>query len=272
VTVTAQPKGGSLDPAKLRKIFGANLRRLSAEFPSVAGLCRDLGINRTQFNRYLSSESFPRPDVLYKICEFFQVDARILLEPVDNLQPIASDLLNHPVISDYLGNGATVVPTDVFPNGFYRFSRRSFIDETKFLLGLVYVFRTDGYTFVRGFEAKEAMRQQGLPLEAKTREFRGLVMQQEDGLAALIARRGAMTCSFNFLSRVTSFQNNFWEGYVTRTTRESFSGSRATRMVYEHIHDDCSAVLSAARSAGLCEESDLSAFHRRLLRVNEPFR
>ena len=27
-------------------------------------LCREIGVNRTQFNRYLSGNAFPRPDVL----------------------------------------------------------------------------------------------------------------------------------------------------------------------------------------------------------------
>ena len=79
------------DPAQLRSIFGQNLRRLSMDYPSIAGLCRDLGINRTQFNRYLSAESFPRPDVLHRICQFFGTDARILLEPVCNLQSVICD-------------------------------------------------------------------------------------------------------------------------------------------------------------------------------------
>jgi transcriptional regulator with XRE-family HTH domain len=59
-------------------MFGANLRELSRRYASISDLSRRLDINRTQFNRYLSGESFPRPDVLDKICEFFGVDARIL--------------------------------------------------------------------------------------------------------------------------------------------------------------------------------------------------
>lgn len=262
----------AVDPAELRMIFGANLRRLSASYPSIAGLCRDLGINRTQFNRYLSSESFPRPDVLHRICRFFGVDARILLEPVDILKPISSDLLNHPAISSYLGRGATMVDEETFPSGFYRFSRRSFIESEKFLLGLVFVFREDGYTFIRGFEAKEVMHQQGLPLSSRFREFRGIVLRQEDGLAALVARHESISSSFNFLTRVTSFENNFWEGYVARTTRENISSSRVARLVYEHIHNDRAAIMAAARSAGLCTIDALSPFHRRLLRLDEPFR
>lgn len=268
---TDQNTTKSGDPAELRGIFGANLRLLGASYPSIAGLCRELGINRTQFNRYLSSESFPRPDVLHRICKFFDVDARILLQPVNTLRKEAPSLLNHPFISDYLGNSSENISEETLPNGFYRFTRRSFVDDSLFLVGLLFVSRIDNHTFVRGYEAKEAMRQQGLPADPVSREFRGMFMAQEEGIAALVARHGAMTCSFNFLSRVASIQNNFWEGYVTRTVRESLSGQRATRLVYEHIENDRSAIFAAARGAGLCREEDLAPFHRRLLRIGEPF-
>ena len=132
-------------PAELRGIFGANLRQLALKFPSVAGLCRQLGINRTQFNRYLSGESFPRPDVLHRICVFFDVDARILLEPVADILPATTDLFSHPDIAGFLGNGSVNVEEEEFPSGFFRFSRPSFVDDTLFVVGLVFVFRKDGF-------------------------------------------------------------------------------------------------------------------------------
>ncbi|NBV62153.1 MAG: XRE family transcriptional regulator, partial [Rhodobacteraceae bacterium] len=70
-------------PANIRAIFGQNLQRLCAQGPSVSAICRKIGINRTQFNRYLTGDSFPRPDVLERICLHFNVDARILLRPLD---------------------------------------------------------------------------------------------------------------------------------------------------------------------------------------------
>lgn len=93
----------SEDPAKLRGMFGRNLQILSAPYPSISALCRELEINRTQFNRYLAGESFPRPDILHRICNFFDVDARILLEPVEALTTTASDLLNHPELEGFSG-------------------------------------------------------------------------------------------------------------------------------------------------------------------------
>jgi len=258
-------------PAELRSMFGANLRHLSKQYPSISELSRQLGINRTQFNRYLSGESFPRPDVLDRICSFFKVDARILLEPVENLET-KGQILNGKILNDFLGQGVSSLSEQSFPSGVYRFSRRSFLKDNQYLIGLAYVFRSEGVTYVKGFEPKAAMQHQGLPADPRTREFRGYATRQDDGVALIIARRGALTCSFNYLARVASLENNFWVGYVGRTVREVTSGIRATRMVYEHLGPQFSDILGAARRSGFVSEADLMPFHRRLLQVGDPFR
>lgn len=258
-------------PAELRSMFGSNLRSLAKEYTSISELSRQLGINRTQFNRYLSGESFPRPDVLARICHFFKIDARVLLEPVDKIQtgtdPISSDFL-----SNFLGAGTRNLSQDIFPNGFYCFYRRSFLENEKFLLGLVYVKRDGSNTFIRGYEARAAMSSQGLPENRRAREFRGLVIQQEEGVAALISRRNSMTSSFNYLHRFPSFENNYWVGYVTRTVRETTTADRATRLVYEHLGHDLAKARHAAKNAGYCTIDDLNPFLRRLLQPDDPFR
>jgi transcriptional regulator with XRE-family HTH domain len=252
-------------------MLGDNLQHLSQRAPSISALCRDLGINRTQYNRYLSGESFPRPDVLHRICTYFNVDARILLQPVSEITKTESGFLSNPAIADYLGAASRPVPEDEFPSGFFRFARRSFLDEKKYVLGLIYVFRRQGGTYLKGFEAKAALSQQGLPTDPATREFRGIVLPQEDGIAALVSRRGTTTASFNYLARIPSFENNFWVGYVTRTVRENVAGRRVERLVYEYLGTRMKNVLPAARSEGFCAEEDLLPYLRRLLKPTEPF-
>ncbi|KMK67510.1 Cro/C1-type HTH DNA-binding domain [Puniceibacterium sp. IMCC21224] len=252
-------------------MLGANLRRLTRDATSISALCRNLGINRTQFNRYLSGESFPRPDVLHRICRFFDVDARILLEPLDEIDTVRRDLLHHPAVGDFVGAGTVSLSEDIFPSGFYRFTRRSFMDDDRCVQGLVYVFRKDVFTFIRGYEAKEAMRQQGLATDTRSREFRGFVIPQEGGVAALVSRRNSLTTSFNYLAGVPSFQNNYWVGYAARTVRESVTGRRIARLVYEYLGNDLAKVMPAARQAGFCKVEDLIPFHRTQLRLDEPF-
>jgi transcriptional regulator with XRE-family HTH domain len=259
-------------PAGLRGMFGRNLRVLADPYPSIAALCRELGINRTQFNRYLAGESFPRPDILHRICEFFEVDARILLEPVEALRPSVGDLLNHPELEGFFGSEPLNVPESLFPSGFYRFVRRSFIDETQLVLGLIYVKRRDGYTFLRSYEPRRAMRRQGLSVAPPDREFRGLILRQQEGVMALASHRDTLSCSFNFLSRQSSFQSNIWEGYAARTIRESVSGARAARMVYEHLGRASASVLQTARQAGLVPPEAVPEYHLRLLRTDQEFR
>ncbi|MEP4308787.1 MAG: helix-turn-helix transcriptional regulator, partial [Lentilitoribacter sp.] len=259
------------NPAELRNMFGENLRTLAKDFPSISELSRQLGINRTQFNRYLSGESFPRPDVLARICHFFKVDARVLLEDVQKIQATPSTISSG-FLADFLGIGAQSLSEETFPTGFYRFSRRSFMETQKFVIGLVYVKREGSNTFIRGYEAKAAMLSQGLQANSFSREFRGMVLEQDEGVAALVSRRNSMTSSFNYLHRVPSFENNFWVGYTTRTVRESSAGDRATRLVYEHLGSDLSKARETSKSTGYCDIDELNPFHRKWLQTEDRFK
>ena len=59
--------------------FSQNLRRLCASQPSVSAICRNIGINRQQFERYLTGESMPSAYNLRRICAYFSMDEAQLL-------------------------------------------------------------------------------------------------------------------------------------------------------------------------------------------------
>jgi len=258
------------NPAHIRTIFGDNLRLLSREHPSITSLSHRLGINRTQLNRYLAGDSFPRPDILDRICTFFGVDARILLEPLEQIRS-KTTAEGAAYLNDFVNQGARDLQDQEFPSGIYRFSRRSFINSDTFVVGLVLVFREGPHTYLKGYETPKAMRIQGLPVTSEAREFRGIALRQEEGIAILASRRNAMTSSFNYLSRVASFENNFWVGYATRTIPENVMGVRATRLVYELLPQNAGSVLTAARNSGFHTLDKLEPFHRRLLRPEVDF-
>lgn len=249
-------------PAELRNMLGANLRQLSQSAQSISALCRDLGINRTQYNRYLAGESFPRPDVLHKICRYFKVDARILLEPVGSINRVQPSLLTHPEIADFIGASQARVREDQFPSGFYRYSRRSFMQREKFVQGVAFVYRKDNHAFMKGFEARQAMARQGMSISKASREFRGFLVPHETGVSTMVCRHNAMNVSFVFLSPAASFDNNFWVGYTARAGQETPGHSRVTRVVYEHLRGGFREALPIARTAGLCNMSELAPFHQ----------
>jgi transcriptional regulator with XRE-family HTH domain len=64
--------------------FARNLRTMTENNGSIAQVCRDLGMNRQQFNKYLSGTSLPAPVSLKKIAEYFGVDQRVMFSHADN--------------------------------------------------------------------------------------------------------------------------------------------------------------------------------------------
>ncbi|WP_226628720.1 helix-turn-helix domain-containing protein [Alloyangia pacifica] len=58
-----------------------NLRLLCSYHPSIAEVCRQLGVNRSQFNRYLSGETYPSLRLMQRMCDFFGVDESEMLLP-----------------------------------------------------------------------------------------------------------------------------------------------------------------------------------------------
>ncbi len=263
--------GKAVSSVAVRAQFGKNLRLLCAAQPSVSEVCRQLEINRAQFNRYLNGESYPRPDMLVRICEFFDTDARILTDPLDSIETSSGDLLSHPEIKDYSAVERTRVSEDDLPSGFYRLSRQSFLFPERYIMALLFIYRKDGWTFLKGSEAPQSLKAQGLPMHPQARQFKGYVQKIEGGIAAMVSRQNALTYTFNFISPVASFERNFWQGYSTRTVNEAINTKRATRIVYEHLGASTHVILKTARNAGFCEFDDLPTYHQRLLRVDEPF-
>jgi transcriptional regulator with XRE-family HTH domain len=64
------------------KIFAQNLREECRRFESIAAVCRDSGINRQQFNKYLSGTTIPNARTLEKLCKFLGVKSeQLFLSP-----------------------------------------------------------------------------------------------------------------------------------------------------------------------------------------------
>jgi transcriptional regulator with XRE-family HTH domain len=68
--------------SEMQANLAANLRLLCGYYPSIAHVCRTLGINRTQFNRYLGAKALPSANLLNRLCDHFGVeDTEIYLPP-----------------------------------------------------------------------------------------------------------------------------------------------------------------------------------------------
>ncbi len=57
-----------------RSVFADNLRRACLRYRTIAEICEGIGINRQQFNKYLSGSALPNPVTLERICKFLNIE------------------------------------------------------------------------------------------------------------------------------------------------------------------------------------------------------
>lgn len=172
--------GGPNSASDIRNFFGANLRQLTERAGSVSETCRRLGINRTQFNRYLNGEAFPRPDVLARICTYFDVDANIMIRPLSevslSLNPLLASLHR---LADPLPGEVYSVPETVCPTGIYRIWRRSFMWREHALASTCRIWREGNVTCWKTYEptAPNPLYLEGQPMMPERRSGNPVLMR-----------------------------------------------------------------------------------------------
>ncbi len=202
---------------ELYGVFSRNLRILASAHGSVAELCRALGVNRTQFNRYLSGQASPRPEVLLRICTYFETDARILLQPIEDLHPVqppADRSEPFHAIFDYLYRGRELLELrSPPPMGIHRYWQRSSIDNNWVNSYTVRLFRRTGATLFRAIEDRGRDGTRDRPTQAR-RDVRGWMMDQDDGIIMQAFQPQGKRLSFGFLTYPPTTDKVIYPGLV----------------------------------------------------------
>ena len=177
-----------LSAAQIRSVFGDNLRRLCAREKSISKVCREIGVNRTQFSRYLSGEAFPRPDLLLRICTYFGVDANILIRPLPGeSRPADPDILSQSFhrLAGYLPGTRYGLTEQQMPSGIYRIWRRSFMWPNYVFCTICRIWREGGLVYFKAYEptATNPLYLDGEPTLPERRLGRNVVMRQYRGFA-----------------------------------------------------------------------------------------
>ncbi len=127
-----------------------NLKLLTSYYKSVAEVCRRLGINRQQFNKYLNGNSMPSRHTLQRICDFFGVEDYELLLPPDEFRELvalkprreAGNVVSNPPYVDHVEQlfGASRGDAERYC-GYYFAYRYSFSDNNVLQKSIVRIWR-----------------------------------------------------------------------------------------------------------------------------------
>lgn len=85
---------------KVESELASNLRYLCDQKSSISKVCRDLDINRQQFNKYLSGISRPSNSNLIKICDYFQCDSSVINLPHQQFVTLSKQAPKQSISSD----------------------------------------------------------------------------------------------------------------------------------------------------------------------------
>lgn len=258
--------------ADARAVFGSNLRELSKRARSIAQLCRDIGINRTQFNRYLSGEAFPRPDVLLRLCRFFNVDARILLQSLEELEVEAIARAPDMTSLEPLRRKMLDFDHKRTPDGYYRMVRPiATLPGMSVESLLVLKTRPDGTKAIQAAVPKPYYDAVGQVRTWPERRLSGLVFQHNEGISFLFSSATGRMLQLCYFSGGFSVLANLYTGYAAFTVS---SGSRQAQIVpaiLEYLGTDYRLALRTRRRETAAPKKTLSRVTREYFQRWTPY-
>ena len=224
----------------MRDDLGENLRLLCSYYKSTADVCRRLGINRPQFNRYLNGVNKPSDNTMRRLCDFFGVEVFEIMLPHSQFKRLIQVRPQQPagavmpkVESEHLDHLNTVGQAGLHKYlGYYFEYYLSMAYPGSILRTLVCIEQRDGKTFYQRTE-RIRPRRGGKPFHGV---YHGMVQFLSDRLFLL---------DYETLTNFEMTQTILYPSFKNRVDRltglrlgVSGSGERmpcCTRVLYEYI-------------------------------------
>lgn len=246
-------------------VFGSNLSLLVRLHGSQTQVAEDLGISRIQLRRYLAGESFPKPNALKNICDYFSVDARIL---TDRLAPHQINLMRQGLYA--AGETSPLVlamqeavayacrnehpyfydPGEL-PDGLYARWRGAMSQKDSAQVGLIQLRTLNASRVLKGLQPKQV----DLDMQKQTRrdrEFRGILLRQRTGYVALYFHNPpSAILSFIFIRPVELGYMPAASGVTFLARDPGDHNCRIRRCLWIKLEPGCREALRIARHPGI---------------------
>ena len=220
--------------------FSENLRSICADYGSIAQVCREIGINRQQFNRYLNGGGMPSAHNLRRIVRYFS------LAEADLFADHGEFIRRHIHQQNRTAKGPIELMTDPFRDqtqalrrylGFYHGHFQTPTWDGMILRSLIWLYQKDGYVMSRSVEriiandgrVEQRSRYEGL---ASQRGNRVYVVEHE------MVRDGSIVETI--LTPSHRQQVRFLRGMTIGVAWRPHVSPYASRAIWERIEDKVS--------------------------------
>ncbi len=257
--------------ADVSGVFARNLQLLVADQPSISAACRALEINRTQFNRYLSGEAHPRPEVLAKICAYFECDARILLTPLAEIDALLrrrlpAEIDPSPLLAQVLGFDHARMP-----DGLYRVLMPAFSSDQRIFSTLIELFTlATGGKGLRWSVPLYAALPTGKPVGWRDRKQIGMCLQQSDGVSMLMASHYTRLFLLYFVSPGYQGVTDLHVGYAALTQTRRPDQAPVQPLIIEKLGPGLGPALAKRRKGAFISFGEMSDLHQHYFETWHP--
>jgi hypothetical protein len=220
-------------------------------------------------NRILNGESFPKPGLMKRICDHFSVNARILLEPLADLEAEHQNQnagkaisMAEPLSYAFFGRDYSVNEYnknhEIVPDGLHLMIRPSFMWRDGYWIGMVRFFNKGGAQLMRGFDpiARSMKRSDLTPM--RVREYRGPMLNSSESISFLYA-----TWIPNTVIGIDHFGTRTWptHGFLSGRCLVMSSanpiGKTVVPSILQPLEQDTKTILNAARLCGFKNLSEV---------------
>lgn len=229
-------------PFSPHRNFADNLRAMCTRHGSIAAVCRALGMNRQQFNKYLSGSTLPNVATLERICGFFGIEPESLFhDPAQLHKPKVEGLLGGLPLHG-LGIAASAfaaMQPVTLRTGCYHLYSLWTRDETKCLRETVLIQKKASATVFTRFTKYRAVgqrrhyylsdRHDGIVLESEKACFLLSLNRRGNGEVSLVSMGAENALSQGFLSGLALVMTPPGTPQAMRATLEFRGGSDAVK-------------------------------------------
>lgn len=254
------------------KTFANNLSTLiDLNGKAKADLCRHAGVSRTQLNRFLNGSSYPKPAVLVKICELFDVDARILTNRIVPSSATEKTVARHydeiwGLLVDFGAFSPDQSPSKYLPpdqndveDGLYRYWVPDAIDLGVYYNGIAQISTNAG---IRLLESRELLSDWGdmpKPRDRSPRN-RGVCYKQVNGFCTLQFIGNSHMKFFLSFERMNRFRADCYGGVALWTKDGTQAPFLVQPVVMERIAFGLRNAVRVAYGGGRCNLDQIPDF------------
>lgn len=271
IVPSIQPQKPTLSGPKLREVFRLKLRYAVDMVGSINKACALIGVNRTQFNRYLNGQSMPRVELLYQFATALSLPIDWFFDPSQDFEAALSAHEYATQSGRSVAGHQFRVSEDMLPDGFYLLWKGTFDGTSEFeaMLGMVKVM--NGVKSMK-ISKHRRMRLRGALSSFDRRDlFLDLLIERSTNGIYFSTGDGDQNHIYNFFVRLRA--PFVGDRRAALYTGAGFSGSfggvgrrSLVPVAMERIEPTRAATVAAARRVGGYKETDLPGHVREAFR------